>query len=73
MDKLKITSLKKVWPEDVQDFRRFAKHQDTMTYVLESSREVSSEGFTDLKQDLLLYHHDCHVMILNYLRNSLKS
>jgi len=54
MDKLKFTTLKKVWPEDVQDFGRFAKHQDPMTYALESSREVSSEGFTDLKQDLLL-------------------
>jgi hypothetical protein len=31
-----------------------------MTYVLVSSCEIPSEGFTDLKQDLLLDDHNCH-------------
>jgi len=52
MDKLKFTTLKKVCPEDVHDFGRFAKHQDSMTYGIVSFREVPTEGFTDLKQEL---------------------
>ena len=46
--KLKFTTLKKVLPEDVHDFRRFAKHQDRVTNVIVSSYEVHNEGFTDL-------------------------
>ena len=54
MDKLKFTTLKNVFPEDVHDFGQFAKYQEPMTYVIVSFCEVPSEGFTDLKQDLLL-------------------
>jgi hypothetical protein len=60
MDKIKFKTLKKVWPEEIHDFGRFAKNQDPMTYVLVSSHKISSEGFTDLKQDHLLDDQDCH-------------
>jgi len=31
-----------------------------MTYIFVSSREIPTDGFTDLKQELLLDDHDCH-------------
>ena len=60
IEKLKFTTLNNGFHEDVQDFRRFAKHQGPMTYVLVSFREVPIEGFTDFKEEHLLNHHDSY-------------